>query len=64
MPSLMDEMEKRCFAIARANLRQVAVVQNPLDIAVVGAVGLVIRDVLHNPTRWQPAEAWKGGVLN
>ncbi len=64
MPSLMDEMENRCFSIARANLRQVAVVQNPLDIAVIGAVGLVIRDVLHNPSRWQPAEVWKGGVLN
>jgi len=64
MQSLMDEMDKRCFSVARANVRQVAVVQNPLDIAVLGAVGLVIRDVLHSPWRWQPAEVWKGGRLN
>ena len=62
MQPLMEEMENRCFAIARANLRQVAVVQKPQDIAVMGAVGIVIRDVLHGPSRWQPAEVWKGGV--
>jgi len=64
MPSLMEEMENRCFAIARANLRQVAVVQKPQDIAVLGAAGIVIRDVLHSPWRWQPADVWKGGTLN
>ena len=64
MPSLMEEMENRCFPIARANLRQVAVVQKPQDIAVLGAAGIVIRDVLHSPWRWQPADVWKGGIPN
>lgn len=52
MPSVMGEIDQHCFKIIRANLEEVQVVDHPNESAVLGAVSLVIKEVLASPSRW------------
>lgn len=51
MPSLLEEVNHRCFEMIRKNLKTVGVVGNPLDSSVLGAASLVIKDILNKPWR-------------
>lgn len=52
MPSVMSEIDQHCFKIIRNNLEEVQVVDHPNESAVLGAVSLVIKEVLASPSRW------------
>jgi predicted NBD/HSP70 family sugar kinase len=55
-PAMQAEIQKRSFKAASANLQKVSAVDHPLDSTLLGAVSLVIRDILAGPVRWQPQE--------
>ena len=54
MPSLLSEIDTRCFKMIRENLQKVQVVDHPYDSSVMGAVSLVIKDILASPSHWRP----------
>jgi predicted NBD/HSP70 family sugar kinase len=52
MPALVDEVSRRSFKPIYASLQSITVVENSMDVASLGAVALVIREVLVKPSVW------------
>jgi predicted NBD/HSP70 family sugar kinase len=67
LPALISEINQRCFKFTRSNLQEVKVVEHPYESAVMGAISLVIKEVLTSPSRWYSRMALEGryfGLVN